>query len=79
LDGEQADTLEPRMKPKITNRITYLTVQTSRDPKKIEYGITILIKDSNNNEYTFRSAKVYKYDESGKAHFDLEVLQDQDI
>lgn len=62
------------MTPTIVTRVAFLVVETNKNHKDIKYHIRIVMKDSNDNEYCFNSAKIYDYDESGKARFDLDVL-----
>ena len=66
------------MTPHITGQLIYLTVDTSKDPKEIKYGISIMIKDSSGKKYLFRGVDQYQFDESGQAYADLEVLQSVD-
>ena len=66
------------MKPHITGQIIYLTVDTNKDPKKIKYGLSIMMKDSSGKKYLFHGSEQYQYDESGQAYADLEVLQSVD-
>ncbi len=63
------------MIPKIIRRLAFLVVETSENHKDIKYHIRIVMKDDHDNEYYFNSAKTYNYDESGKAYFDLDVLE----
>jgi len=59
----------------INKHIIYLTVDTNKDPKKVRYSISILIKDTAGKQYLFKGVQEYEHNESGKAYTDLEVLQ----
>jgi len=61
--------------PTIVKRLAFLVVEASKNHKDIKYHIRIVMKDSNDNEYYFNSERVYNYDETGKARFDLDVLE----
>jgi len=62
----------------VTGHLLYLTVETNKDPKKIKYGLSIMMKDSSGKQYLFRGVDQYQFDESGQAHSDLEVLRTVD-
>lgn len=66
------------MIPTVSYHLTYLTVEPSRDPKKIKYHLSIHLKDSSGKTHYFEGTRKYAFDESGQAYADLEVLRKLD-
>ena len=63
----------------ITEQVTFITHEPKKEARDGKYYITLILRDDLDHEYVFRSRDVYKFNESGKAHFDMAVVKTADF